>query len=137
MNPMNPWRGTRPIVILLVASGGFAAGCASSRAAVTPQQITETELAIQSAERAGAPDTAVELLTTARQSLEAARQASFRGDGHEASRRLTEAKAYAEAAESRARAGRLQQDAAKVRQEADELEARLREIQERTRNLRR
>ena len=122
----------RPLVVLLPALL-LAAGCASTAPPVRPAQVTETEAAIRSAENAGASTGAPELLDRSRKALAAARQASSRGDNEEAARQITEAKAFAAAAEARTKAERVKRQADEARRQADELESKTKQLQERAR----
>jgi len=123
----------RKTVVLLFASTALIAGCASSGPPVPPAQLTETEASIRSAENAGAPTTAPDLLDRARKSLAAARAASTRGDNDESRRQIEEARAYAGAAEAKANAERMKRQAAELKQQADELESKVKQLQERAR----
>jgi hypothetical protein len=119
------------LMSLLVA--GLLAGCASSGPPMAPEQLTEAEVALQSAERAGAEEYAPELMAKSRQALAAASRASSRGEGDAARQRVLEARDYAAAAEAKAKAENLKSQAARLRGEADDLEARADEIRDETR----
>lgn len=124
------------IWVSLLASAFVAAGCASSPSApaVDPARMTETEVAIRSAENAGAAQGAPEFFDRAQKALVSARQAATRGDNVAARAHLDEANAFAAAAQARARAEKSRTEAARAKQQADELDARVRELQQEARS---
>jgi uncharacterized protein DUF4398 len=117
------------VTITLLAT--LAAACASTGPPVDPKTMTDAELEIRAAESAGATEHAADLLAKSRRAFEAARRASASGDGEEARRWLLEARAYADAAESRARAEKVRVEVTRLRREADELEMRTKQMRER------
>jgi hypothetical protein len=120
-------------IVLLCVLVPLVSGCASSGPPVATAQMTETEVAIRSAENAGASEGAPDLLDRAQKALAAARGASTRGDYDESRRLLEEAKAYAAAAEARSNAEKLKRQASDLRQQADELESKAKQLKERAR----
>jgi len=120
-------------IALLFALVPLVFGCASSGPPVATAQMTETEMAIRSAQNAGAAEGAPDFLDRAQKALAAARQASTRGDYDESRRLLDEAKAYAAAAEARSNAEKLKRQASDLRQQADELESKAKQLKERAR----
>jgi predicted lipid-binding transport protein (Tim44 family) len=120
-------------IALLCVLVPLVSGCASSGPPVATAQMTETELAIRSAENAGAAEGAPDFLDRAQKAFAAARAASARGDYEESRRLLEEAKAYAGAAEARSSAEKLKRQAADLRQQADELESKAKQLKERAR----
>jgi hypothetical protein len=110
----------------------LAAGCASSGPPAPPALLAETEAAVRRAEAAGAAERAPDLIGKARGAWDEGRLASSRGDGTTATRRLEEAREYAEAAEAKANAARMRAEAATVKQQADELEAKTRQLRGQT-----
>ena len=120
-------------IALLCVLVPLVSGCASSGTPVASAQMTETEVAIRSAENAGAAEGAPDLLDRAQKALASARAASTRGDYDESRRLLDEAKAYAGAAEARSSSERLKRQAADLRQQADELESKAKQLKERAR----
>jgi hypothetical protein len=122
------------LAALLVAVIGLGAACAAVISpAMTNQQMAEAELAIRRAEREGASGSAPDLLTMAREALDNGRQSAVRGDREKAQARFLEAKAYAEAAESKTRFARADGQAKQVTKEADDLEAKAKELRSRAR----
>ncbi|HEY3170303.1 MAG TPA: DUF4398 domain-containing protein [Thermoanaerobaculia bacterium] len=120
----------RAIVSLIAVS--LTAGCASSGPPATPALLAETEAAVRRAEAAGAAERAPDLIGKARRAWDEGRLASSRGEGTTATRRLEEAREYAEAAEAKANAERMRAEAATLKQQADELEAKTRQLRGQT-----
>jgi hypothetical protein len=120
----------RAIVSLIAVS--LIAGCASSGPPATPALLAETEAAVRRAEAAGAAERAPDLIGKARRAWDEGRLASSRGEGTTATRRLEEAREYAEAAEAKANAERMRAEAATLKQQADELEAKTRQLRGQT-----
>ena len=125
----------RPVLRLVLPILILACGCASTASGppVDPSRVTETEVAIRSAQNAGAAESASDLLNRAQQALVAARRASSEGNNAEAAARLDEARAFAAAAEAKARTEKARSEAARARQQADDLEARTRQLREQAR----
>jgi len=120
-------------VSAIALMGALTFACASTGPPLEPRALTDVELEVRSAESAGAAEHAADLLGKARRAYDAARRASTAGNGEEARQRLLEARAYADAAESRARAEKLRVEVTRLRQEADELENRTKQIRDRAR----
>jgi len=125
---------SRPTLVwLALAAGVTASACATPARDITSEEIAEADVIIHRAVTAGAERFAPGLLWSSREALDAAQRASFTRKPDEARRRLEEAKAYATAAEIRARAEQRRREALAVGQEADALEVKLQDLQRRLR----